>query len=56
MGGKYMIEMDEANAWWNKSPDDFKIAVWKMFFMADVIGYNPNSRTATTFNGKVGPL
>lgn len=51
-----MAYIDRANEWWNKSPNDFKIAVWKMFLMADVIGYNPNSRTATTFNGKVGPL
>lgn len=42
-------ELKEAVRWWASSPEDFKVAVWKMFMGASIIGYDSNSRTAVGF-------
>jgi hypothetical protein len=42
-----------ANLWWKGCPEDFKVAVYELFFSANIIGYNPTSRTATILNGIV---
>ena len=40
-----------ANLWWRGCPEDFKVAVYEMFFSANIVSYNPLSRTATSLDG-----
>ena len=44
-------KIQTANLWWNGCPEDFKVAVHEMFFSANIVSYNPLSRTATTLDG-----
>ena len=40
-----------ANLWWRGCPEDFKVAVYEMFFSANIVGWNTLTRTATTLDG-----
>ena len=48
-----MKNLERAEQGWRDSPDEFKVSVFEMFFQANIIGWNPNTRTATTYNGIV---
>jgi hypothetical protein len=38
-----MKDIDKANEWWKKQPEQVRIDIWKMCFMADYIGKWDNS-------------